>query len=40
MSSIGLHKLVDVIFEITPKPLYILHHQTWSGNTSLTKEFF
>ena len=33
-----LHKLSDVIFGITQKPLYIT--ETWPGNTSLINEFF
>ena len=37
MSWIGLHNLADVIFGIT-KNHSILHHQSWSGNTSLIKE--
>ena len=40
MSSIGSHKLTDVIFGITQKPFYIIYHQTCSCNTLLIKECF
>ena len=40
MSRIGLHKAADLIFGITQKPLFLLHHQTWSGNISPIKELF
>ena len=39
MSSTDLHKLADVIFEITQKLLYITLSDK-SGNTSLIKELF
>ena len=39
MSQTGLHKLADVIFGTNQK-LPMLHHQRWSGNTSIIKEFF
>ena len=39
MSWIGLHKLEDVIFEITQKPPYITSSKLL-GNTLLIKEFF
>ena len=39
MSWIGLHKLADVMFAITQNCI-VLHHQTWSSNTSLIEAFF
>ena len=39
MLLLGLHKLADVIFGIT-KNRFILHHQNWSGKTSVIDKFF
>ena len=39
MSWIGLHKVINVIFGITQKLLYITH-ETWSGNISQIKDLF
>ena len=39
MSRIDLHKLEDINLGIL-KNHFILHHFTWSDNTSLINEFF
>ena len=39
LSQTGLHKLSDVVFDISQNR-FILHHQTLSGNRSLIKESF